>query len=60
MSDDHVRDHDQSPPDTFEQPEDRPGDWDPMGPETTLPESPSDEAGREQDRQLENGVENPT
>ena len=53
-------DHDHLPADAFEQPDDRPGDWDPMGPETTLPESPSDEAAREEEHQLETGEENPT
>ncbi len=57
------RNHNPSPaetPEPFEQPEERPGDWDPMGPETTLPESTTDEAAREEDRQLETGEENPT
>jgi len=61
MSDD--RDHDQTPADTskqFEQPEDRPGDWDPMGPETTPPDSEADQAGSEEGHQLETGEENPT
>lgn len=57
MSDD--RDHDQSPNATSEPSDERREDWDPMTPETTLPESSSNDAAREEERQLETGEENP-
>ena len=58
MSDDH--DHDRSPTDTSEQAEERPEDWDPMTPQTTPPETGTEQAAREKEHQFETGEENPT
>ncbi len=58
MSDDH--DHDRSPTDTSEQSEEHSEDLDPMTPQTTLPEAGTEQAAREEERQLETGEENPT
>lgn len=57
MSDD--KDHDQIAKDASEQLEEGREDWDPMTPETTVPESSSDEAAHEEERQRETGEENP-
>lgn len=58
MADNH--DLDQSPTNTSEPSEEGREDWDPMTPETTVAEPATDQAAREEERQIETGEENPT